>query len=350
MNKARLLVVEDEGITAMDTSDYLHSVGYEVCATAFSGQEAIDLATQCRPDLVLMDIRLQGKMDGIEAAQQIRSRLDIPVIYVTAHADDLTLQRAKLSQPVGYVLKPFEERTLCSTIELGLYQHKVEQQRAEFLSMLSHDIRNPLGAMLGYIEFLGEAIERQERNEATDLLQRLTGLTFRMHSLVTNYLDFSRINTGQVLLHQKPLQLNELLQQVTRSYEAEVRRQQLSLELQLQETIPLIMADKVALERVFTNLLSNAIKFTPTGGQITLRSRQHLDQVLVTMHNTGLGIPPEEIPWLFQRYHRVSTTAQSDGTGLGLFIVRTFVEAHGGQVEVHTAPDQGVTFSVALPL
>src|SRR5271169_2938672 len=108
----QILVVEDEGITAMDTGDLLQSLGYAVPAAVFSARDAIRKVEEIRPDLVLMDIRLKGKMDGIEAAQEIRTRFDIPIIYATAHADDATLQRAKVTEPFGYILKPFDEREL----------------------------------------------------------------------------------------------------------------------------------------------------------------------------------------------------------------------------------------------
>jgi len=107
MKHVRILVVEDEGITVMDTSEQLQSLGYAVPATAFSGREALRKVAELRPDLVLMDIRLKGKMDGVETAAEIRTRFAIPVIYVTAYADDATLQRAKVTEPFGYILKPF---------------------------------------------------------------------------------------------------------------------------------------------------------------------------------------------------------------------------------------------------
>jgi CheY-like chemotaxis protein len=126
MKHTRILVVEDEGITAMDTSEQLQSLGYVVPATAFSGREALQKIAELQPDLVLMDIRLKGKMDGVETAAEIRARFSIPVIYVTAYADDATIQRAKVTEPFGYILKPFEERTLHSTIEMALYKHTLE--------------------------------------------------------------------------------------------------------------------------------------------------------------------------------------------------------------------------------
>jgi len=136
MAETNILVVEDERIVARDIARRLHRLGYTVCASATSGPEAIVHAAQTQPDLILMDIVLPGPMDGIEAAAQIRAHADIPVIYLTAHADDSTLQRAKTTEPFGYLLKPFDTRVMQTTIEMALYKHRMEQERAHLLRQL----------------------------------------------------------------------------------------------------------------------------------------------------------------------------------------------------------------------
>src|SRR5512139_2806326 len=108
----KILIVEDEGIVARETEYRLKDLGYNVCGIAASGAEALKKAEKELPDVVLMDIMLKGEIDGIETAGQIRTRHNIPVVYVTAHADETTLQRAKRTEPMGYLLKPFNEREL----------------------------------------------------------------------------------------------------------------------------------------------------------------------------------------------------------------------------------------------
>jgi PAS domain S-box-containing protein len=125
VGRVRILVVEDEVIVAQNIQYALQDLGYDVSAIALSGDEAVERVAELQPDLVLMDIKLQGEMSGVEAAERIRSRFDIPVIFVTAYADDQTLQRAKVAEPYGYVLKPFDERELRSTIEMALYRHEI---------------------------------------------------------------------------------------------------------------------------------------------------------------------------------------------------------------------------------
>jgi PAS domain S-box-containing protein/diguanylate cyclase (GGDEF)-like protein len=128
MDKVRMLVVEDERIVSMDLQRRLKAMGYEIAGSAVSGEEAIKKAEELRPDMVLMDIMLDGEMDGIQAAEAIRARLKLPVIYLTAYADTATLERAKITEPFGYILKPFEERELHGHIEIALYKARMEKK------------------------------------------------------------------------------------------------------------------------------------------------------------------------------------------------------------------------------
>ncbi len=131
MSDATILIVEDETIVARDLANKLGRLGYTVCGSTMHGEEAIALVRERHPDLVLMDIRLKGPMDGVTAAERIRLESDVPVIYLTAHSDRVTLDRAKLTEPFGYILKPFEERDLETHIEMALYKHQIERKLRE---------------------------------------------------------------------------------------------------------------------------------------------------------------------------------------------------------------------------
>jgi len=128
MTKAKILIVEDEGLIAMDMKKGLENVGYYVSAIVPSGKEAVEKAREIQPDLVLMDIKLSGDMDGIKAADIIRVSCDIPIIFLTAFLDEALLRRAKITEPYGYVLKPFDVRELHVTIEMALYKYKAERE------------------------------------------------------------------------------------------------------------------------------------------------------------------------------------------------------------------------------
>ena len=136
MSQTKILVVEDESIVALDLEDRLRNLGYSVPATVARGDDAIRMALEHHPDLILMDIRLKGEMDGIETAAQIQEHLDVPIVYLTAYADRETLDRAKETQPYGYILKPFEAREVQTTIEMALYKHTTDAKLREHASEL----------------------------------------------------------------------------------------------------------------------------------------------------------------------------------------------------------------------
>jgi CheY-like chemotaxis protein len=157
--RARILVVEDESIVAMDIADCLGSLGYEVVGTTDHGEDAINKATTLKPDLVIMDIMLKGAMDGISAAETISTRLQIPVIFLTAHSDESTLQRAKVTAPYGYILKPFDAEDLRTSVEIALYR---ASHRAGSPDAAREHHEEPLAAelltpdVMGRLKFLEE--------------------------------------------------------------------------------------------------------------------------------------------------------------------------------------------------
>jgi len=173
MAKTRILVVEDEGIIAKDIKNTLESLGYAVTAVVSSGEDAIERTEATRPDLVLMDIVLKGT-NGIEAANQIHDHLNIPVVYLTAYADDETLQRAKITEPYGYILKPFEERDFRATIETALYKHRMEKKLRESEQWLSVTLKSIGDAVIatdvnGLVTFMNpvaEALTGWQRDDA----------------------------------------------------------------------------------------------------------------------------------------------------------------------------------------
>lgn len=215
-----------------------------------------------------------------------------------------------------------------------------ERQQADFLAMLAHDIRTPITVILGYTEMLleNEKIVDRVRNNALSL-----------HRLVANYLDLSRIEAGALALTQEPLSLNDLVRRVGDQYMPEAEQRGLHVHFALQEKLPLVRGDAIALERVFANLITNAIKFTPSEGTVTIRSESRGDDVVVTIADTGPGIPVEERATIFEKYRTGEKSGRQAGTGLGLFIVKSLVETHQGRV-VLTCPESGGTeVAVFLP-
>lgn len=165
MRDVKILIVEDEGIEALNIQRRLASLGYPNPEIVLSGEEAIEKVSERYPDVVLMDIMLHGDIDGVMAAEQIRARYDIPVIYLTAYADDETLKRAKITEPYGYIIKPFRDREICITVDMALYKHKAERETREAEKWFSTTLRSIGDAVIatdhdGLIKFMNATAER----------------------------------------------------------------------------------------------------------------------------------------------------------------------------------------------
>jgi PAS domain S-box-containing protein len=227
----------------------------------------------------------------------------------------------------------------------------LEQQRADFVAMLTHDIKNPLASILGYVDLLMEETAGRRTREEEDFLQRLRDNVLTINALIGNYLDLAKVEAGQLVLHKTTQSVGDLLLRVVKQHGGVARRCRLALSVQIAPDIPAVIGDESALERVFTNLLRNALKFTPETGKIDVRMRRYPTEnaVEVEIQDSGPGIASEDIPFLFERYRRTAITRHHEGTGLGLFIVKTFVEAHGGRVEVDGNWGRGSCFRVILP-
>ncbi|MFQ5852688.1 MAG: sensor histidine kinase [Candidatus Binatia bacterium] len=228
---------------------------------------------------------------------------------------------------------------------------EAEKLRRQLVSALAHDIKNPLGIIMGYAETAAARLEgRPEDNEQSEALQRIHYNAQRIVKLVMGFLDVSRVEAGKVEVAQQPLQLNRLIREVGQQQMGDLRRKDISLSVDLDEGLPEIMGDEPQLDRVLWNLLGNAVKFTPTGGTITLTSRVDNGQVCIIVKDSGVGIPEIELPHLFSEFRPLRSTARNEGTGLGLFIVKTIVEAHGGTVDAESKAGQGSTFTVRFPI
>ncbi|MBF0457980.1 MAG: diguanylate cyclase [Nitrospirae bacterium] len=160
MDKTRIMIVEDEGISSAYIQDTLEHLGYIVTSVASSAKEAIEQAEKERPELILMDIQIKGAMDGIDTANEIRIRFNIPVVYLTAHSDEGTLERAKITEPFGYVMKPVDSKDLKTCIEIALYKNKMENRLKE---LAHYDFLTGLPNRTLFFDRLDQALKQAKR-------------------------------------------------------------------------------------------------------------------------------------------------------------------------------------------
>ncbi|SDE70102.1 PAS/PAC sensor signal transduction histidine kinase [Thermus arciformis] len=225
---------------------------------------------------------------------------------------------------------------------------EADRVKGEFIAAVSHELRTPLAVIMGLAELLQEEALSPSAQESVELIMESA---FRLKTMVDNLLDTSRLEAGRFEISRRPVHLKPLLLDLARSFQGVARLSGVEFRVELEE-LPLVEVDPDRIVQVVGNLLSNAFKFTPPGGRVTLSARRVGDELFLEVADTGPGIPKEELPRLFQRYARAKNARARgvSGTGLGLFISKHIVEAHGGRIEVESEEGRGSLFRVILPL
>lgn len=361
----QILVVEDELITGMDIQNRLKILGYNVPAVVSSGEEAIKKVKENNPDLVLMDINLNDKMDGIEAASKIHSFSDIPVIYMTAYSDEITLGRAKITEPYAYVVKPIKERELHINIEIALFKHKIMEMRlenealiqanktkSEFMMAMSHELRTPLNSIIGFSDLL----KNKDFGELNDIQKKyvnnihLSGKNLLM--IVNDILDISTLEANKIDLSIEKISISDVINISIATIKDIAEQKKIQIIPEIDPVLDLIDADANRIRQVLFNILNNAIKFSKPQGIVNITARKEGDMVHVSVSDTGIGIKEADMERLFKEFEQLDkgVSRQFGGTGLGLVISKKLIELHGGRIWVKSKYGEGSTFSFMLPL
>ncbi len=251
---------------------------------------------------------------------------------------------------------PFQNRsgeTLGSVTIIDDITHlkKLDEMKSAFVSMVSHEIRSPLSTILSQIKILTDGLAGELGAKQADILGKMSRKVEGLVALSNELLDLSRIEAGLIVQDKQQVQLMDILESLVGFMQARAKEKNVSLSLK-KANLPLINADEKSLEEVFSNLITNAIIYTPEGGKVNVAGKVKGDFVDIKVNDTGYGIAPDEIPLIFERFYRVKTdkTRNIIGTGLGLPIVKSIVEAHNGTVKVESKEGTGSTFSVRLPI
>jgi two-component system sensor histidine kinase/response regulator len=357
-----ILIVDDNPANLSVLTTMLTQYQYKV-RPAISGELALSVAQKTLPDLILLDIQMPG-MNGFEVCEHLKAdprTRPIPVIFISAlDAIDDKL-KAFSTGGVDYITKPFQLEEVHARVQahlmLVLQQRRIEalvNVKDDLMRIVSHDLKNPIANVIGYAELMDEILGDGEPVE-TDKLQvmakRIQRAAENMLGLVEDLLDLGRAEQ-RIPIEKRPMQLLAILEEVVSSYAFNAEQKNIRLHYNASQPMPEIMADPRRLRQIFNNLISNAIKYTPDGGQVTVTVSQQNGSAFVVVEDTGYGIPPQDLPHIFDKFYRVQSTQhlQAEGTGLGLSIVRALVEQHNGEISVDSVVGEGSAFTVRLPL
>lgn len=366
--KEKIIVVEDERIIACDIRNCLENHGYIVPAIAAYGEDAIAQTEAFSPDLILMDIMLKGSMSGVEAAQAISQKFPTPIVYLTAYSDEKTLSQAKISHPFGYILKPFEESQLLTTIEIALAKFQAElvireeliqaqknsALKSNFASIVSHEIRNPLNVIMTSSEILATHMSKLEVEKQAKYLQHIQKAVQQVSHLLDDVLLIGQSEVGQVKFHPIPIDIKFFCQelvtdlQISSNYSHKlILNSQGNCNYDINNNSPHL--DPKLLHHILTNLLTNAMKYSPPASSIKFDVFCLQEEVIFRIQDEGIGIPMKDQEFLFQSFHRASNVGNIPGTGLGLSIVKQYVDLHQGEISVISEEGMGTTFIISIP-
>lgn len=230
-------------------------------------------------------------------------------------------------------------------------QTKLDSSRREFVANVSHELRTPLTNVKGYTETLLDAGDDIDPESRRSFLQVIYNESDRMTHIVKDLLTLSQLDYGRMDLRLAELPVEMIVANISSAMMIEAKNQGLTLETSFQRPLPNILADQARMEQVIANIISNAVKYNRPGGRVEVSAFAEGDQVAIQVKDTGIGIPQEDIPRLFERFYRVdkARSRERGGTGLGLAIAKEIVEQHNGTIQVESQLDQGTVITIRIP-
>ena len=338
MNK--ILVVDDESAVAMELELHLTEMGYEVVESVSSSAEAIAKARALRPDLILMDIVMPGEKNGIAAAEEILSEMDVPIVFLTAYANEEYIKSAKNVGPFGYIVKPYEDRELRATIEIALYKKelerklKEEKKRVELLTdILGHDISNLNQGIHAYMELLLTTPDFPEKfkDDVRTAFEQSKGIT----KLVSNVRKLLTVQKEEQGLELKTTALSAMLLHAIAAVKSTYSQKEIEITCAWRFENEVMMMGNELLEDVFYNILDNAVKYDRherVEVEVAMSEGEDSNYCKIEFKDHGPGVPDEIKERIFARWERGDKSIFA--TGLGLMLVKQIVDMCGGSVWV----------------
>jgi signal transduction histidine kinase len=268
--------------------------------------------------------------------------------------DGSTLQVASVPLPDGNVLLSYLDVTDSTRVQRALRERNEALETAgrlksEFIANVSYELRTPLNAIIGFAEILTNQYFGELNPRQLDYSRGILDSSHRLLTLINDILDLATIEAGYMMLEIEKIDVHTLMASVLALTRERARKQNINLEFDCPPDLGVLTADERRLKQVLFNLISNAIKFTPAGGTIRLAARRDEGGVTLTVADNGVGIPTEDQARVFEKFERGNPQARQSGAGLGLSLVKSFIELHGGRVEIVSQANKGTTITLYLP-
>jgi len=357
-----VLIVDDEEAIRDSCRQVLSKSGY-ACHTAVDGIEGLHLAHQVDPDVILLDLMMPG-VQGLEVLDQVlKSHPNTVCIVITGYATIESAVEAMKRGAFDFLPKPFTPEELRLIVTRGLEQRRLlretaalreekERMKQYFITIVAHELRSPLLLVKQYLDLIVGGKMGSIDDTAKEMLDGAHGTLKGLLNIIADWLELARINAGDIAGGTEEIDIWPVLSKVIEEMTPLAAEKNVTLKLDPPPEQTKVRAHAESLSVVFGNLVSNAIKYNRPNGSVILEGHATDGTLRVDVRDTGMGIPEEEIPFIFEDFFRVksSKTAEIPGTGLGLSIVKKIVEGHRGSVEVESKQNEGTAFSVYLPL
>ncbi len=374
--KGRILVIDDEPGMRLGCQRALSSQGYQADAVA-SGEEGLDRLRSDAYDLVLLDVMMPG-MSGMETLRRIR-QLDSSVVCVviTGYATVEMAVQAIKEGAYDFITKPFDSDILILTVGQGLERRhlalqaqrlaeleartrelahqKMELERLDkvkstFTLTVAHELRAPVAAIQSYLRLILDGYIPPD--EQRPYLEKAERRAQAQLELITDLLDLARLQDPDLQAEKEPVSLAQVLNEIVDSMAARATEKHIEVELAVAPDLPLVSINPQHARQLWTNLISNAIKYTLDHGHVRVSLAREGEVLVGQVSDTGIGIPADELPYLFQEFFRSKAAkAQTQmGTGLGLSIVKRILETYKGTIGVQSEPGEGTCFRFTLPV
>lgn len=356
-----ILIIDDEEHIRDSCQQILTKVGYRT-ELAENGDIGLQKLSDIKPDLAIIDLRMPG-ISGMDLLDKIRDiDPELISVVITGYATIESAVEAMKRGAYDYLPKPFTPDELRIIARRGLEKRKLslesatlrrekEKLKEYFITLVSHELRSPLVAVQQYFYnilggFVGEVTIKQE-----EILKRCQERIKGLLKLIEDWLNMSRIDNGEIVDKREPLALTPILIKVIDFLRTLAERYKITVNIQSSSDLPLVLGERETLEVVFTNLISNSIKYNMEGGNVRIGLREDGNYMAIEITDTGLGIPENELPFIFDEFYRIRNkeTRNIMGSGLGLPIAKKIVEAHSGWIQATSEQGKGSVFTVFLP-